>query len=51
MFVNGLMLGLANGATCLAACAPMLVPLFLGESQRPRNNWGLLARFLGGRLA
>src|SRR5512137_884698 len=47
---QGFRLGLANGATCLAYCAPVLIPLMLGEGQRTRQNWGLLSRFLGGRL-
>ncbi len=49
--MGGLLLGLANGATCLATCAAVLVPLFLGEGRRVSENSGLLARFLAGRLA
>ncbi len=49
--MQGLLLGLANGATCLAYCAPVLIPLMLGEGQKTRQNWGLLGKFLGGRLA
>jgi sulfite exporter TauE/SafE len=48
--MQGLLLGLANGTTCLAYCAPVLIPLFLGEGRRVRQNWSLLAQFLGGRL-
>src|SRR5512143_554708 len=50
MAMQGLLLGLANGATCLAYCAPVLIPLMLGEGQKTRQNWGLLGKFLGGRL-
>jgi hypothetical protein len=49
--MQGFLLGLANGATCLAYCAPVLIPLMLGEGQKTRQNWGLLGKFLGGRLA
>lgn len=48
--MQGFLLGLANGTTCLAYCAPVLLPLFLGEGRRVRHNWALLAQFLGGRL-
>ncbi len=51
MIVNGFLLGLASGGACLAACAAVLVPLFLGEGRKPAENGGLLARFLAGRLA
>jgi hypothetical protein len=46
----GLLLGFASGATCLATCAPVLIPLFLGEASAPRKNSILLVEFLGGRL-
>ncbi len=49
--MGGFLLGLANGAFCLATCAAVLVPLFLGEGQRVGGNSWLLARFLAGRLA
>ena len=49
--MGGFFLGLANGATCLATCAAVLVPLFLGEGRRVGENGWLLARFLIGRLA
>lgn len=49
--MSGFLLGLANGATCLATCAVVLVPLFLGEGRRVGENSWLLARFLAGRLA
>ncbi len=49
--MQGFLLGLANGVTCLAYCAPVLIPLMLGEGQKTRQNWGMLGKFLGGRLA
>jgi len=48
--IAGFILGLANGATCLATCAPVLLPLLLGCGTHPRQNWSLLAQFLAGRL-
>lgn len=51
MIFSGFLLGLANGGACLATCAAVLVPLFLGEGRKPSENGGLLARFLAGRLA
>lgn len=51
MLLNGFFLGLANGITCLATCAAVLIPLFLGEGRRVGENSRLLAKFLAGRLA
>jgi hypothetical protein len=48
--MQGLLLGLATGTTCLAYCAPVLVPLLLGEGKRTAQNWSVLVQFLGGRL-
>jgi len=51
MLLSGFFLGTANGISCLATCAAVLIPLFLGEGQRVRENSLLLAKFLSGRLA
>jgi len=48
--MQGFLLGLASGTTCLAYCAPVLVPFLLGEGQQVRQNWAALGKFLGGRL-
>ncbi len=48
--MQGFLLGLANGVTCLAYCAPVLIPFMLGEGQKTRQNWAVLGKFLGGRL-
>jgi sulfite exporter TauE/SafE len=48
--MQGFLLGLANGTTCLAFCAPVLVPFLLGEGQDVRQNLVTLLKFLGGRL-
>lgn len=48
--MQGFLLGLANGVTCLAYCAPVLLPFMLGEGYATRRNWIVLGKFLGGRL-
>ncbi len=51
MPINGLLLGLANGPTCLVSCAPVVVPFLVGEGRAPLQAASLLGRFLLGRLA
>lgn len=46
----GFLLGLATGPSCLAFCAPVLVPYLLAEGQGARRSLWLLGRFLLGRL-
>ena len=41
---------MASGATCLAYCAPVLVPLVLGEARGAARSLALVGQFLGGRL-
>ncbi|MGB7539405.1 MAG: sulfite exporter TauE/SafE family protein [Anaerolineales bacterium] len=48
--MEGFLLGLASGGTCLAYCAPVLVPMLLGAGQSARGNGILLGKFLIGRL-
>jgi sulfite exporter TauE/SafE len=48
--MEGFLLGLASGGTCLAYCAPVLVPLLLGAGRDSRANAVILAKFLAGRL-
>lgn len=48
--LRGFLLGLANGTSCLAFCAPVLVPFFLSENRSVRGNLVTLLKFLGGRL-
>jgi hypothetical protein len=48
--VQGFLLGLANGASCLATCAPVLLPYLLSEGRSVRGNARPLLHFLGGRL-
>ena len=48
--MQGFLLGLANGTTCLAFCAPILVPFLLKEGKDVRQNLVTLFKFLGGRL-
>ena len=48
--MQGFLLGLANGTTCLAYCIPVLVPFLLQEGRNVRQNLGTMWKFLGGRL-
>lgn len=48
--MQGFLLGLASGASCVAYCAPALVPYLLGEGKGVRQNTVILCQFLGGRL-
>jgi sulfite exporter TauE/SafE len=50
MPVTGFLLGLANGTSCLAFCAPVLVPYLVAEGEGPRRSVPILGRFLLGRL-
>ena len=36
--MQGFLLGLANGTTCLAFCAPALIPFLMHEGQTVRQN-------------
>jgi sulfite exporter TauE/SafE len=49
--MQGLLLGLASGIVCVAYCAPVLVPFFLGEGLQIRGSILGLAKFLFGRAA
>jgi len=48
--VQGFILGIASGTACLAYCAPVLVPVLLGEGENIQRNYVILGQFLGGRL-
>ncbi len=48
--MTGFLLGLANGTSCLALCAPVLVPYLIAEGRSPFSSVPLLVRFLLGRL-
>jgi len=48
---QGFLLGLANGASCLAACVPVLLPYLVGEGRAVRGNFVAVVSFLSGRLA
>ncbi len=49
--LQGFLLGLASGTSCLAYCAPVFLPFLLGEGRTVRRNIPLLIQFLAGRLA
>ena len=48
--MQGFLLGLANGSSCLAFCAPARIPFFMHEGQGVRQNLVTLFKFLGGRM-
>ena len=48
--MQAFLLGISNGAVCIAYCAPVLLPYLLGEGAGIRSNAYLVARFLAGRL-
>jgi hypothetical protein len=48
--MQGFLLGLANGTTCLAFCAPVLIPFLLTEGNNVALNLVTILKFLGGRF-
>lgn len=48
--MQGFFLGLANGTSCLALCAPVLIPFLLSTGNNVPKNVAVLLQFLGGRL-
>ncbi len=51
LLAQGFLLGLASGVTCLASCAPVLLPLLVGTRGGVRRHGTLMAEYLAGRLA
>jgi sulfite exporter TauE/SafE len=49
--LQGFLLGLANGTSCLAFCVPIFLPFLMGEGRTVRRNIPLLIQFLAGRLS
>jgi sulfite exporter TauE/SafE len=50
MQLEGFILGLSSGVTCVAYCAPGLVPYLLGEGKSVAQNSAVTVQFLLGRL-
>ena len=50
VFGEALVLGLASGPACIAACGPVIVPSLLAERGGLRPNANFLLAFLGARL-
>jgi sulfite exporter TauE/SafE len=48
--MTGFLLGLANGTSCIALCAPVLVPYLAAEGEGAPRAAILLGRFMLGRL-
>jgi len=51
MPLEGFILGLSSGVTCVAYCAPGLVPYLLGEGKSVARNSAVTVQFLLGRLS
>ena len=43
--MQGFFLGLANGTSCLAQCAPILIPYFLSAGGNAHKNLGPCSSF------
>lgn len=48
--MSGFLLGLANGNSCVALCAPVLIPFLLSQGENVPRNLLTLLKFLAGRL-
>ncbi len=48
MKLDGFILGLSNGAACMAYCAPVLIPYLMGEGRGIVRNAWLTFQFLLG---
>jgi sulfite exporter TauE/SafE len=48
--MDGFLLGLANGTSCVALCAPVLIPFLLSNGENVPRNLVTLLKFLAGRL-
>jgi len=48
--MEGFLLGLANGTSCVTFCAPALIPFLMHEGQDVRQNLVALLKFLCGRM-
>jgi sulfite exporter TauE/SafE len=49
--IEGFLLGIANGGSCLTACAPVFLPYLVSEGHTVRRNIPPVLYFLAGRLA
>jgi sulfite exporter TauE/SafE len=49
--LQGFLLGIASGVSCLTACAPLILPYMVSEGRSVRQNALPMACFLGGRLS
>lgn len=50
LIAQGALMGLASGVTCLASCAPVLLPVMASCRGRTRGQVSLLLEYLAGRL-
>lgn len=50
MLMQGLVLGLSTGVTCITYCAPALIPNMMKQGSSTGENYIQLLKFLAGRL-
>lgn len=50
VIINGVMLGLSTGISCLGYCSPLFVPYLLSEKTEFKTNVLRVSEFLSGRL-
>jgi sulfite exporter TauE/SafE len=48
--MQAFLLGISNGAVCIAYCAPVLIPYLFGEGKGVWQSFSVVAQFLSGRL-
>jgi sulfite exporter TauE/SafE len=48
--MQAFLLGISNGAVCIAYCAPVLIPFLFGEGKGVLQNISIVGQFLTGRL-
>lgn len=49
--VQGFLLGLSSGLSCLASCAPVLLPVMAGNADKAKSQARILGEYMAGRLA
>lgn len=49
--LQGLVLGLSNGAVCIGSCAPFILPYMLSGGKTVKSNFSDLFIFLTGRFS
>lgn len=50
MTIEGLIIGLSVGASCVASCGPLIMSVIMKNSPTPSDAYSYLGRFMVGRL-